>query len=193
MSTATTPVRVVHPWTADQQARAQRLVWRHTAAGRWLLRGGYVVVGLALLFVVTMVVTNDGPIRLLLIKVLPWVIIGGLWVVLLRGGPRFLMRWSARQSMADPSAPFDDEVSADGFARRHGQTEFRVGWGGLHRVIEGPDFVLFFHTRSCAYYLPTDRMNETDAASLHRLIHEHVEASRITADNGRPVQKPVSA
>jgi hypothetical protein len=176
-------VEVQHAWDAKSHAYAQRAVWRYTKVGRWLRAFAYVTIAVAGILMLGLWVGTEGSVRHRLLAALPWLVVAGLWVMLLRGGFPWLSRFSARQSMVDPNQPLIDTVSAAGYSRRQSGSEFRVPWQDIKRVVETPQLFLFFHTANCAYYIPKTALSDMQQQAVRAIVRERMAPERVVIES----------
>jgi len=175
-------VEIQHSWDAKWHAYAQRAVWRYTRVGRWLRGVAYVTIAVAGLLMILLWLGTEGPLGNRFLAALPWLVVAGLWVMLLRGGFPWLSRFSARQSMVDPNKPLIDTVSAAGYSRRQSGSEFRVPWQDIKRVVETPQLFLFFHTANCAYYIPKSALSDAQQQVIRAIVRDRVAPERVIVE-----------
>jgi len=125
--------------------------------------------------VAAIVVLNAGSVTEAANPLLDW------WplVVCTWGGAFFglpaLRYWSVLQMGANNlalRAPFEYEFGLEGFHIKTGQGEEFVRWAAILEVVETDDFLLFFYTRHCAYYVPKRAVPEADVPILLALANE---------------------
>ncbi len=105
---------------------------------------------------------------------LPWLLIIVLWIVLIRWGEFYLA--TRRTRRLDPSAQglLTRTFSDDGFRIDGTGQAGELQWGGVHSVIETPDFFLVFYNKLCGYYVPKHLIPAHDIDALRQLLRAKV-------------------
>ena len=65
-------------------------------------------------------------------------------------------------------------VSADGFGVRTGAITVDIKWSHIRKVVETKDFVLYYYTRSTAYFTPKRVIPEADLPILRSSLKQWV-------------------
>jgi YcxB-like protein len=87
----------------------------------------------------------------LLIRVLPWLLMIGLWLSLFTW---ILPRSSARAHLKLHRGPQRLAISPDALESGCDTCSNQLRWSAIQRVVETPEFFFLFYTPQCAYYLP---------------------------------------
>jgi hypothetical protein len=113
-----------------------------------------------------------------------WTSLVMCWGVAFVGFP-LVDRWAVRQMLKGNPAvygPHTFEFTAEGFRVRSGLGESSVPWGTILEVRETVKFLLFFYTKSCAFFLPKRVIAPAELTTLKTLLREHVVGSLILED-----------
>jgi len=175
----TLSIQVTHSWDAERHAEGRRALWRFTTAGRWLRALAYLFIAGGVLIILLLWFGVEGTPQRRLAAALPWFLVVSLWILMLRGGIPGLARFTVRQTMIDPSKPFIDTISTQGYRRQQSGTELSVPWSDLKRVVETRNLFLFFNTPSCAYFVPKDPMAQEQQEVVRELARKHMTADRL--------------
>jgi len=92
---------------------------------------------------------------------------GGPW------GQRFRVR-RAQNGAPLLREEFVYEFSGTGLNTQAGPASGHLGWPGMLRIRENPEFYFFYYSDKCAYYLPKRLVaDEAESRALRTLIREH--------------------
>ncbi len=159
---------------------AQRIRHPLTHAVLWL--GGLVLFGVASL--VLFGAANARP--ELFWSFLPWMLIIGFWIALLRWGLPHLSAHHQRRQFFSTSPYVCLRVDEEGITTTCDATSTQIRWQGIQRVVETDEFLLFYFAKHCALYLPRRVIASMGERSLlDSLIFRKLGASRIVRTGGR--------
>jgi hypothetical protein len=159
-------------WNAAEHRRfydALRRAVMQRGARRWLFP---VLIVITALFVVPQLVGHDVTPVTAAFTVAPYVILFAAWVALFRWGMPYIR-----------ARAYDDQVrvfSEDGIEARCVTSDVKVQWHGISRVLETPEFFLFFTRPSCAFQLPKRAIPSAEQLDALRDLarrHSHIEQS----------------
>jgi hypothetical protein len=154
-SAAVAPLRFEFSWNEAEHARLIRAVLRHRLTG-WLSRAALpIICGAFLLFLIVIPFSRPNPNPVAVwIAASPWLLILGLWLIILRWGLPYIHARAFRRDSHCARHPMRRIVSAEGLRAECDTTSTDVRWHGMRGVVETPEFFLFYVTPSCAVELP---------------------------------------
>ena len=168
-------------WNAAEHRRFYDVVRRAVArrgTTRWVYAGAFAFVAI---LAASQIRSNGDSAVGYAFAVAPYLIIAGLWLAFARWGmPHLSARAYERNHQA--CIPHDQVrvVSDDGIEARCVTSDVRMQWSGISRVLETPEFFLFFTTPNCAFQLPKRAIPNTEQLEALRQLagrHTHVEQS----------------
>jgi len=166
-------------WTAATHRSFYRALQREVSR-RGVLR--FVVPGAIVVVVAVTLLAIIGarvPAGTVLLTLSPYLVLFALWLALLKWGLPYVSAYSYRRAHA-PCIPHDQirVVNADGFEARCVTSTVQVRWPGIVRVVETPEFLLFFTTPSCAIQLPKRAVPSEEALEELRTSLRHYLGAR---------------
>lgn len=170
-------------WDQREYARAVMAIGRHMQTGRVMQVFWWVVV-LAFGFSVAIVLALDDDPVAALVPLAPWLLLflasmaTGRW-----GLPRLYARRFARES-PDARHPLTVGVGAEGIEVASFSTSGRLSWNGIHRVVETPEFFLFYINPRQAHYLPKHAIPSADElGEIRRIARSHATCPVLLLDS----------
>jgi len=149
--------RYASPWDFKEHQRALRAVCTVTLRRRPWFRA------FRLTFPIILVAVAFGPRwfsegmelnTIFLVSALPWLFLVFLWIIFLRWGESYLA--TRRTLRLDPSArgTLTRTFTPEGFRIDGTGVSVDLRWHGMHSAVETQEFLLVFHNKLCAYYVP---------------------------------------
>jgi hypothetical protein len=102
-------------------------------------------------------------------SVLPWVLLGAFYLLLVPT----VYRTAARKALAnDPSlrGPQSRSVDENGLHVRGASFAQDFAWSDIVRVVETPDFFLFYYNRRAAHYVPKRVLDAAGIEQVRALV-----------------------
>jgi hypothetical protein len=152
---STVPLRYSWDWTRDEHIRVHKAISRY-AGSRWWTRG---VLGAVALIVAAFAVESIKFGADVVPQLLPWILICGFWVFLLKWWPA---RASARVHTKLHRGPHWLELGSEAVESGCDLCSMRQRWEMYKRAVETPEFFLLFYTPNCAVYLPKRMVGGTE-------------------------------
>ena len=139
------------------------------------------IVAVAALVVGPYVSANHASPARIAMEQAPYLIIILVWVALMGWGmPYVSARTYARQHQACIAHDQVRVVSDDGIEVPCVSSDVKIQWQGISRVLETPEFILFFTTPNCAFQLPKRAIPSAEQLDALRQLarrHSHIEQS----------------
>jgi hypothetical protein len=171
------------PWDAGEYTRAVAAIGRHMRTGRAMQVFWWVVILVFGLSVAIILARADDPVAAL-VPITPWLLLflasmaTGRWVL-----PRLHARRFARES-PDARHPLTVGVGAEGIEVASFSSSGRLSWNGIHRVVETPEFFLFYINPRLAHYLPKHAISsEDELGQVRRIARLHATGPVLLLDS----------
>ncbi len=169
--TATNTTALAFPFTMTQRDRyrVQRALSRRSRGNRIFQWGCVLLAVLTQMIAILGASRRHVSVALAVAEWAPYTVLLTLWGFTLVP----LSQWiAARRHMKVPAVrgEWTFEIRSDGLTARGPMTTTTVSWDAIARVVETPEFLLFYYAKNCAYFLPTHAI--ATAADMHavRLI-----------------------
>jgi hypothetical protein len=165
-------------WTSMEHRLAHRQIARLALFPRWL-RALLWLVGLTMTVVIALALWVTPDRSRLVGAMLPWLLIIGMWVVLVRYG----FGWLGARAWAKVNPPGHRQIAfridASGIRSGNERGELALRWMAIRRVVETPELFLFFYTWQCAQYLPKRVISASAADSLRGFLRSHLSEQQV--------------
>ena len=173
------PLEYRFRWTAPAHRAFYRALQREVSRRgvlRFVVPGAIVVILVVVLFAV---VGTRVPAATALLTMSPYLVLFALWLALLKWGLAYVSAYSYRRAHA-PCIPHDQirVVNTEGLEARCVTSTVQVRWPGIVRVVETPEFLLFFTTPSCAIQLPKEAVPDEEGLEELRTSLRHYLGAR---------------
>ena len=109
------------------------------------------------------------PLRMPLIGPLPfWLTISllALWLILVAEFATFFGIRSSLKTSVFADREHRYTFSEEGLRIQTKESDFTLSWSGVQKVKQSRSFFLFFYSKKCAYYMPSDRLDEDKSRQL---------------------------
>jgi len=158
------PVTAQFDFDSGEYYRVLRAAWRHDP-NRWFVWVFGLAVPAAILWFSVVRHLDDMSPWEAFWNALPWVLLGAFYLMLVPSAHRA----TARKALAnDPSlrGPQSRSVDETGLHVRGAGFAQDFAWSDIVRVVETPDFFLFYYNKRAAHYMPKRVL---DAAAIEQV------------------------
>jgi hypothetical protein len=177
-------------WDMGEYIRAARAVTRHLQGNRFRIVFGVLPVLASIALAAAVISPSEGRLERLA-AIVPWLLVLGLWFLFLLWGVPYLNAWQFKRH--DPSAKTEmfRVIENEGIQSGTGLSRVALKWEGIGRVIETPEFFLFYYNPRCAHYLPKRTIaGPEELEAVRDFIRTKVAERAVLLATGTPAGNP---
>ncbi len=174
--TATDTTALAFPFTMTQRDRyrVQRALSRRSRGARIYQWSCVLLAALTQVIAILRASRHHASIALAIAEWAPYTVFLMLWGFALIPFSQWI---AARRHMKVPAirGEWTFEIRSEGLTARGPMTTTTVSWDAIERVVETPEFLLFYYAKNCAYFLPTHAIaTEADMHAVRLIVSAHM-------------------